>query len=476
MSGASGFAASPAEVADEKLHIVALQHHRRRPREHANSHSRPNAIETGSPLEEGEDIVASALAAESGQEVDISASQRMLAACSGSLLTSLLVTPLDVVRVRLQSQVHESAPLISNSHSQMSIFPTSASQLRAHRFPLTPLEFQSTAALSAPELGVTACCREVFWINNTNELCIASPITSATESCVVEETSRRRFQGTWEGLVKIARYEGIASLWRGLSPTLLMSVPANVIYFTGYDSLRTNPSSPFASLGPTWAPLLAGSSARAIAATAISPIELFKTRLQASSAHPYSTGSSGLFRDTLFGVRDMVRQQGVTSLWRGLSLTLWRDVPFSGVYWLGYEAVKEALQSEREKEWHFARLHGGSTVHQSVDDLHGHATFMDSFIAGAISGCVASFLTTPFDVGKTRRQIAMHREEAGIKAGSMPRVLHRIWRDEGLPGLWKGFVPRMLKVAPACAIMISSYELGKKAARKMNERRESGEL
>ncbi|KAG0136766.1 hypothetical protein HOY82DRAFT_478397 [Tuber indicum] len=86
----------------------------------------------------------------------------MLAACSGSLFTSLLVTPLDVVRVRLQSQ-QLSPP------KNAAVNFSSASPLRAHKLPLAPLQFQSMAHLSTPELGVTACCREVFWINNTSE-------------------------------------------------------------------------------------------------------------------------------------------------------------------------------------------------------------------------------------------------------------------------------------------------------------------
>lgn len=54
---------------------------------------------------------------------------------------------------------------------------------------------------------------------------------------------------------------------------------------------------------------------------------------------------------------------------------------------------------------------------------------------------------------------------------SMPRFLWHIWQEEGAAGLFRGWVPRMLKVAPACAIMISSYEVGKKMARRMNERK-----
>ena len=36
-----------------------------------------------------------------------------------------------------------------------------------------------------------------------------------------------------------------------------------------------------------------------------------------------------------------------------------------------------------------------------------------------------------------------------------------IYREEGWRGLTRGITPRVVKVAPACAIMISSYELGK---------------
>ena len=207
-----------------------------------------------------------------------------------------------------------------------------------------------------------------------------------------------------------------------------MAVPANVIYFVGYDTLRTSLPS---SIPPTLAPLIAGMSARTFAVAAISPLELFRTRLQAY--HPTENRSS--FRSVLEGISSLVREQGLRSLWRGLELTLWRDVPFSGIYWTGYEYLRHKFKQ------HEVFRRGGEA-----------GFFEEAFTAGWASGTLAAFLTQPFDVSKTRRQVY-----SGADVTSTVRLMGMIRQEEGIRGLWKGFVPRMLKVAPACAIMYGPF-------------------
>jgi len=364
-----------------------------------------------------------------------------------------------VVRVRLQSQPQQS-PL------------TTISKLAAS----SPQSFSTLP----PNLGVTACCREVFFANNNADYCMAAPRIgeAAGTECVVEETQRRTFNSTYDGLRKIARNEGFTALWRGLSPTLVMAVPGNIIYFTGYDWLRFNPQSPLTRLSDNYAPLAAGMVARVFAAGVVSPIEMFRTRMQASR----STGGAHL-TETATGIREMVSSHGYTSLWRGLTLTLWRDVPFSGIYWWGYETIRGVLTEGREKRRGRSLGADGesrSRARSRSQSRENHAeTFTDSFIAGATSGAVASILTMPFDVGKTRRQVFKDpavvvtvKQSLAPEQRSMPRFLWHIFKQEGLSGLWRGWIPRLLKIAPACAIMISSYEVGKRAFRSMNERAE----
>ena len=415
-------------------------------------------------------------------KLNITTGQRMISATVGSVLTSLLgmycvkqnptgsvltytVTPLDVVRVRLQSQAPQAPPNLS-------------------RFAAYSANFKHLP----PDLGINSCCREVFFVGNNGEYCLAgnshAPMSSAAD-CAVEETQKRTFNSTLDGLRKIARNEGTLTLWRGLSPTLVMAIPANVIYFTGYDWLRYSHVSPVRKVSnDAYAPLVAGSLARVLAALAVSPVEMFRTRMQATQGI-----SRGIYRETFDGLGRMVRTQGYTSLWRGLNLTMWRDVPFSAFYWWGYEAMRNSLTDAREaakgQKLDPAR---SLTSGRSTQSEETHTTtFVDSFLAGAGSGAVAAFVTTPFDVGKTRQQVYHHAGDDAVsavaakeaaKAGkivpeemSMPRFLMHIAREEGFNGLFKGWAARCLKVAPACAIMISTYEVGKKWAKNVNEKK-----
>ncbi|KAG7251772.1 hypothetical protein CRUP_035682 [Coryphaenoides rupestris] len=152
---------------------------------------------------------------------------------------------------------------------------------------------------------------------------------------------------------------------------------------------------------------------------------------------------------------ELVRTKMQSRKTNGWGPTVLRDVPFSALYWFNYELVK-------------ARLHEQQQQHLT--------NFSISFAAGAISGSVAAILTLPFDVVKTRRQIQLgEMETLGVplaRTSSTWHILKDIWTESGHRGLFAGFLPRVIKVAPACAIMISSYEFGKAFFQEMNLDRE----
>lgn len=250
-----------------------------------------------------------------------------------------------------------------------------------------------------------------------------------------------KIKGTFEGLKYIVENEGAHQLWRGLSPTLMMAVPATIIYFVGYESIRNQINSLSPTKNQSFAPLLAGASARAIAASIISPLELVRTNMQ-------HLGPEGTGRNVIRQVTEACRKNGISVLFKGLVPTLWRDVPFSAIYWSTYEAARSRMKLALQRRF---RFEGSGPA----------AEFSVSFMAGAFSGALAAAATTPFDVAKTRTQIQISSTGKNTKRPTMLSQLRQIWQTEGIAGLTCGLTPRVLKVAPACAIMIGSYEFCK---------------
>lgn len=340
---------------------------------------------------------------ETGQTLprnDLTLSQRMLSACTGSLLTSLVVTPFDVVKIRLQQQ-----------------------EL------LYPIDKPGD------------CCRKVFWES--------SVIECSSGSC--SQHSPTRLNGTFSGISKIAAEEGVSTLYRGLGLTLLMAVPANVVYFSGYEFMRD--SSPLATSYPILNPLICGSLARTMAGFAVAPLELLKTRSQAVPSSS-TKSSKDVLRMVISNCYKDFKINGISSIFKGFGLTLWRDVPFSGIYWSTYEYLTHSLKS--------------FDFFNDEESRSPTALFFRSFVSGSMAGIVAAIFTNPFDVGKTRLQVSfddtnnMGTLGKHVEKDSMFKFMMNIYRKEGMSALYVGLVPRCIKIAPSCAIMISTYELSKR--------------
>ncbi|XP_062561348.1 probable mitochondrial glutathione transporter SLC25A40 [Armigeres subalbatus] len=316
--------------------------------------------------------------------------QQIMSSCSGALVTSLFMTPLDVVKTRLQTQ---QKLMISNKCYLY------CNGLMDHLCPCGP-----------------------------NGTTFAKP--------------KLHFTGTVDAFVKISHHEGVKSLWSGLSPTLVLALPTTVIYFVAYEQFRLRLKELYlrnrdkSTELPFWLPLIAGASARVMAVTIVNPLELIRTKMQSEKISYTEVGR---------GFRSMLRMQGILGLWNGYFPTILRDVPFSAIYWTTYETIK--------KQWNVTQ-----------------PTFWFSFAGGAVSGGVAAFLTVPFDVVKTHQQIEFGEKflyaENGEKlkpqrsAGTF-ETMRNVYVRNGIKGLFAGLTPRLVKVAPACAIMIASFEYGK---------------
>ncbi len=240
---------------------------------------------------------------------------------------------------------------------------------------------------------------------------------------VTRRVQAGHFASPRSALVTLLRNEGAASLFRGMSPTLVMFVSTNALYFPLYEQFHAQLAATH-RLPDAAPPLVAGAMARSLVATLSSPLEYLRTNMQASSAVGGGVGAVAVFRNIAgFGGRN---------LWSGLVPTLWRDVPFSAIYWVLVESVRSRYGSADRT----ARPWG----------LH--------FAAACVAGSVAAILTTPFDVIKTQ----MQKEASGGRRGVI-RIARDMLAEGGVKSLFRGLAPRVAKITPASAVMLTVFEV-----------------
>lgn len=124
-------------------------------------------------------------------------------------------------------------------------------------------------------------------------------------------------------------------------------------------------------------------------------------------------------------------------MFRGLTLTVAREMPSYFCFFGVYEWVRETLKP----------------AGRTRDDCGPVATT----VAGACGGVLLWSVTFPVDVVKSRIQL----DDALPTRGWTARMV-RVYRDEGVAALYSGLAPTLVRCVPSSAVLFVVYEYTKR--------------
>lgn len=232
-----------------------------------------------------------------------------------------------------------------------------------------------------------------------------------------------RYNGVIDCLSKIVKNEGFVRLYKGISSPILMEAPKRATKFASNDFFSEYYMKEFNEKKLTQnISVLSGASAGLLESFVVVPFELVKIRLQDVNSNYKSPAEC---------LKQIVKNEGIFAMYNGLEATMWRH----GVWNAGYFGVIFQVRNLLPKP---------NGKNQSI---------RNDLIAGSIGGTVGSLLNTPFDVVKSRVQNT--KSNLGVKKynWSLPSILI-IYKEEGFKALYKGFLPKVLRLGPGGGILL----------------------
>ncbi|VBB79878.1 Putative mitochondrial 2-oxodicarboxylate carrier [Podospora comata] len=237
------------------------------------------------------------------------------------------------------------------------------------------------------------------------------------------------YNGMFDCFSKIIRNEGFSRLYRGITAPILMEAPKRATKFAANDKWGKFYRELFGQTQMTQSlSVLTGASAGATESFVVVPFELVKIRLQ-------DKASAGRYNGMIDVVLKTVRNEGILAMYNGLESTLWRHILWNAGYFGCIFQVRQLIPKAETKQG------------QMTNDI----------IAGSVGGTVGTILNTPMDVVKSRIQNTVK------VAGQTPKYnwawpgIATIAKEEGFGALYKGFVPKVLRLGPGGGILLVVY-------------------
>ncbi|KAJ2120661.1 hypothetical protein IW147_004898 [Coemansia sp. RSA 720] len=244
------------------------------------------------------------------------------------------------------------------------------------------------------------------------------------------------YSGGMDCLRATLKGEGAAGLYKGVTSPLAGIGFCNAVVFAANGFflrlLQSNSLQPLTLSQKA----MAGGLAGGVMSFLNCPVELLKVKLQTQHALATVPGFkpyTGVFN---CGLRTF-QERGITGLYRGLGITILRDIPSFWAYFGLYEGMKSVFVYRRLGEFDGAKSNG-----------------VEQFLAGGLAGISAWLGAYPQDVIKSRVQMDYTYKSA--------REAARALAQEAKGGNWRiffrGFAPTILRAFPANAATFVVYE------------------
>lgn len=258
---------------------------------------------------------------------------------------------------------------------------------------------------------------------------IAGIVTLPTDVVKVRlqvQSGSAQYNGLADCLLQTARTEGVQALWKGLTPALVRQVCYTSMSLVIYEPIRGFYGKLLQDKdkSPSYLQrLCAGGTAGALAISVFNPAEVVKTQVQTT------VGASVTMREVSARVW---AQDGVRGFWAGLWPNVTRTFLVNAAELGTYDEAKSRL------------------VPVLGDGFFAHVAA--SGAAGFTSACVSA----PADVVKTRLMNSAGEDVKQYRG--MAHAFSKILTEEGVPALYKGFLPICVRKLVWCAAFFVSYE------------------
>ncbi|KAJ0030171.1 hypothetical protein Pint_12973 [Pistacia integerrima] len=250
-------------------------------------------------------------------------------------------------------------------------------------------------------------------------------------------SGRRKFKGMLDCIVRTAREEGLLSLWRGNGSSVLRYYPSVALNFSLKDLyrniLRNGNSHDGNFVSGTAANFIAGAAAGCTTLILIYPLDIAHTRLAADIGRT----EARQFRGFYHFLTTVIKKDGIGGVYRGLPASLQGMVVHRGLYFGGFDTMKEILSKGSKPEL---------------------ALWQWWVVAQAVTTS-AGLLSYPLDT--VRRRMMM---QSGLEQPMYRSTLdcwRTIYRKEGVTSFYRGAVSNMFRSTGAAAILILYDEIKK---------------